>query len=198
MLLQPNAVLSVPNPETIDLSSWLPCVSWGSLFPKKPVIHQQMAPWISRQLHPQPRKLTIPVPAAPARIWTPGLAWASAFSETCCLFQAQCLAVWQEGERLVGHAAHHGRNLCCRDTVILQDNIHKALQDGCDYFWDGFSVFPRNTICPTQAAASVLMLLPSNRHSGMQERSFPDLLYFLGQEKWGRSMRLILHPPLNC
>ena len=37
-------------------------------------------------------------------------------------------------------------------------------------------------------------MLPSNAHGGMQQGSFPDLLSFLGKEKWGRSKRLVLRP----
>lgn len=152
--------------QTIDLSSWLPCVSWGSLFTKKPVIHLQMAPWISKQLHPQPKTWQSQC-LLPQQGCEPRAGMDLCIFRNFLLFVSLSVLSWVVGRRKTC-GTHHSGNFYCRDTVILQDNIHKATQDGCDYFWDGFSFLLRNTICPSQAAASVLMLLPSNRCGGIQ------------------------------
>lgn len=75
------------------------CVSWGNLFPTKPMIHLQMAPWISRQLHPQPKNLTIPVLAVPARMWTQGWHGTLYIFRNSLLFLSVSVLGWVVGRR---------------------------------------------------------------------------------------------------
>lgn len=98
----------------------------------------------------------------------------SAFSETPCSERALVLG------SMLGWVV--GRRKTCEKhcspwwEFVLQRHCDtagqhpQASQDGCDYFWDGFSVL-RNTICPIQAAASMLMLLPSNRDGWIEQGS---------------------------
>lgn len=153
-------------------------------------LNQQAAP-------PTAKKTSNRSACCPSKDVNPVLAWTSLYFQKLLAVSFR-LNAWLGGrkENDLWSTLLTMVEICVAETtVILKDNIHKAPQDGCDYFWDGFCVLLRNAVCPSQAAASMLMMLPSNRHGGIQQGSFPDLLHFLGKEKWGRSMRLILHPP---
>lgn len=70
------------------------------------------------------------------------------------------LNAWLSGRKKSGLWAYHFHGetsllqIHLADTVMLQDDIHRAPQHGCDYFWDGFSVLLKSTVCLGQAAAS--------------------------------------------